>query len=288
MTTFEIDGYTIQYEIVGSGTPLALTPGGRLPARAMRPLAEQLADRYQVLLWDRRNTGASDMYIGGESESAVWADDLAALIAHLGWAPAFIGGASAGCRVSLLTAIRHPEVVRGLVLWSVSGGPFAAQHLGYEYHVPYIMAAERGGIEEVIQHRFRAGQLVRSPRDEERLRAMTSEHFLQTMKQWNRAFYYDRDVPVLGATKEQLRGIAVPTLIFSGGEDHHPREASDALHELLPQSELVECPWEGDEYIAIFSGRHPGNSARDLYPRLEPQIRSFLLRQEAAATATQA
>jgi len=46
----------------------------------------------------------------------------------------------AGCRVSVLAAIRHPQVVRGLALWSVSGGAYGSQVLGYQYHVPYIQA----------------------------------------------------------------------------------------------------------------------------------------------------
>ena len=42
-------------------------------------------------------------------------------------APAWLLGGSAGARVSYLTAVRHPDVVRGLVLWSVSGGGYGAK-----------------------------------------------------------------------------------------------------------------------------------------------------------------
>ena len=41
--------------MLGAGDPLVLTPGGRFSMEypGVRPLAEKLAEQYQVLLWDR-------------------------------------------------------------------------------------------------------------------------------------------------------------------------------------------------------------------------------------------
>jgi 2-hydroxy-6-oxonona-2,4-dienedioate hydrolase len=142
------DGCTIHYEIAGEAGPaIALTPGGREGREPLAPLVAELAQHARVLTWDRRNTGAADLYFGGEgSEQEIWADDLTELLTATGFGPAWLAGGSAGCRVALLTAIRRPEVARGLVLWSASGGFYGSQFLGFQYHVPYIMAAQRAGM----------------------------------------------------------------------------------------------------------------------------------------------
>ncbi len=111
MATADIDGTRIAYEVIGEGTPWAITPGGRFSkdTPGVRELAEALAGHgQQVLIWDRPNTGASDVCFEGASESAMQADRLAGLLEHLGMAPAVIVGGSGGARVSLLTAARHP------------------------------------------------------------------------------------------------------------------------------------------------------------------------------------
>ena len=70
-----------------------------------------------MLIHDRRNCGASDVVIEGEdSEYEILADDLYELLSKLGALPAFVGGSSSGCRLSLLFALRHPEAVRALLL----------------------------------------------------------------------------------------------------------------------------------------------------------------------------
>src|SRR5947208_4720245 len=109
MATVEIDGTTIAYEIIGevagAGTPWVMTPGGRFTKEApgVRELAEALAAQGQrVLIWDRPNTGESDIRFDGASESVMQADFLAGLLVALDFAPAVIVGGSGGARVSLL------------------------------------------------------------------------------------------------------------------------------------------------------------------------------------------
>src|SRR5438552_7991497 len=129
MATVEIDGTTIAYEIIGevagAGTPWVLTPGSRFTKEApgVRELAEALAAHGQrVLVWDRPNTGASDICFRGASESEMQADRLAGLLRALDLAPAIVIGGSGGSRVSLLAAARHPDVASKLAMWWISGG----------------------------------------------------------------------------------------------------------------------------------------------------------------------
>ena len=124
----KIRGVNINYQVLGdTGAWVALSPGGRRDMSGIQTQAAALAALgYRVVIFDRRNCGASDVVIDGdESEYEIWADDVHELLSQLGALPAFVGGSSSGCRTSLLFALRHPSSVRGLLLWRVTGGRFA-------------------------------------------------------------------------------------------------------------------------------------------------------------------
>ncbi len=119
MATCTIDGVTVAYELIGEGRPFVVTPGGRFgkDVAGVRELALGLAGHgNQVLIWDRPNTGASDVCFRGRSESEMQADVLAGLLRELGLAPAVVFGGSGGARVSLLAAARHPDVASRLAM----------------------------------------------------------------------------------------------------------------------------------------------------------------------------
>ncbi len=168
-----IGGCTIRYRVRGEGMPVALTPGGRLGMEVVASTAEALArSGCRVKEWDRVNTGTSDVWIGPGTEHDRWSDDLAELLGRLAMAPAWIAGGSVGATVSLRTAIRHPEVTRGVVVWSVPGGFLSSQRFGYGLHVPFIDAAYRGGMAEVATTDFFAERIAANPANGGRLAAM--------------------------------------------------------------------------------------------------------------------
>src|SRR5271165_3229972 len=119
MSIASIRGVDINYQILGDHGPwLALQPGGRRALSGVKSLAEKLAEAgNRVLIYDRRNTGASGVAFEGNSENEVWVEDLRELLTQLDALPAFIGGSSSGCRLALLFALRYPSAVRGLLLW---------------------------------------------------------------------------------------------------------------------------------------------------------------------------
>ncbi len=274
------DGCEIHFQLLGEGPVLALTPGGRMGGDAVRDTAEALAEHHRVVLWDRRNTGASHVWFGPQPEQLVWADDLAALLRHLELAPAYLAGASAGARVSYLTAIRHPEVAAGLVVWSVSGGPYGSQNLGYQYHTPFINEAVRAGMAGIAETDFFRERIEANPANRQRLLSTSPGEFMAALRAWNESFYPRPDMPVIAATAGDLRQINCPTLIFEGNDDIHPPEAALALHQLVPGSQLSPLPWTRDEWMHRYVGRVQGR-VTDLYPRLAPAITEFVAKVEA-------
>jgi pimeloyl-ACP methyl ester carboxylesterase len=275
MPTIAIDGCTLHYELLGSGPPLVLTPGGRGGLDFVRPLAEKLAAQHRVLIWDRRNCGNSDLWLHrSPAEQEIWADDLAHLLRSLGMAPAILAGGSAGARVSLMTALRHPEVVKALALWSVSGGAYACQVLGYSYHVPFIMAAESGGMEAVAETPFFAERIAMNPGNRARLLAVKPADFIEAMHYWN-TFFYDRpDCPVIGMTHRDLASIQAPTLVIAGNDPIHPKSASDAIARACPNVTHALSAWTQDQFMARYTGRFPG-SAMSLWKHVTPTVLRF-------------
>src|SRR6476469_7968619 len=171
----------IAYELIGEGRPWVITPGGRFSKDdgGIRELAEALAERgNQVLIWDRPNCGESDVCFTGESESAMQADTLAALLTQLGMVPGVIAGGSGGSRVSMLTAARHREVASGLALWWISGGAFGLMSLGLHYCGQSLVNAWQGGMEDVVALPEWEEVLERNPSNRQRFLHQDRHEFI--------------------------------------------------------------------------------------------------------------
>jgi pimeloyl-ACP methyl ester carboxylesterase len=241
MPLANVRGVTINYEVVGSTGPwVALSPGGRRGLVGVQSLAGRIAAAgYRVLIHDRRNCGASDVAIeGAGSEYEIWADDLHALLTQLKALPAFIGGSSSGCRLAILFALRHPGDVRGLLLWRVTGGGVAAKRLAQKYYGEFIAAANQGGMATVCESEHFRERIAERPANRERLMKMDPARFIDAMSNWNRYFIDGADLPIIGATEEQLKSISAPACVVPGNDNSHPHRVGERLAKLLPHCEL--------------------------------------------------
>ena len=249
-----VRGAAIHYVVIGDTGPwVSLSPGGRRPLEAVRSLGTRIAHAgYRVLLHDRRNCGASDVIIDGdESEYDIWADDLHALMSELGALPAHVGGASSGCRMSILFALRHPEAVRSLLLWRVTGGRVAAEHLARQYYTDFIEIAERGGMAAVCDSEFFRERIAARPENRARLMAMDTARFISVMSHWREYFIAGADQPVIGASEEELRSIRVPACIVPGNDFVHARAAGVNVGRLIPGAEVHDIMPPGPDLDEI-------------------------------------
>lgn len=115
MTFIEANGVRLFYESTGEGEPLVLAHGSWGDHHNWDLVVPELARRFRVIAYDRRGHSDSERP-ETQGSFAEDADDLAALIEGLGIAPACVVGNSGGSIVALKCAIRHPEVIRALVL----------------------------------------------------------------------------------------------------------------------------------------------------------------------------
>lgn len=106
------------YEIHGTGQPLILLHGGFGLTGMFGEVLPLLAQGQQVIAADLQGHGRT-ADIDRPLRLEYMADDIAALISHLGFDQADVMGYSMGGGAALRAAIQHPRLVRKLVVVSV-------------------------------------------------------------------------------------------------------------------------------------------------------------------------
>ena len=279
MARIDVNGLSIGYEIVGNGSKAAIiTPGGRFPKESpgVRDLAEQLAQHdYRTVIWDRPNCGESDVCFAGETESILNADTLAALLGRLDMAPALVIGGSAGSRVSLIAAHRHPDVVRKLALVWITGDAVGLAGLVGVYCGGLYTAAKMGGMAAVAADPGLAEPIARNPGNRNRVLSQDLETFCETMQRWGRSFFPEGGSPVPGLLPDDFRQINLPVLIFRSGhsDPHHPRYTTEQVHALIPGAQMVEPPWGDREWLDRMADAENGLFLN--WGKLAPQLAAF-------------
>jgi pimeloyl-ACP methyl ester carboxylesterase len=112
-----VNGLNMYYEIHGTGDPLILLHGGVGGIEMFGPNLQALAKKRKVIAVDFQGHGRT-ADIDRPLRSELMADDMAALMKSLGIEKADVMGNSLGGGIALQIAIRHPELVRKLVLVS--------------------------------------------------------------------------------------------------------------------------------------------------------------------------
>lgn len=115
-TFARVNGVRIAHEVSGrSGPPLVLVHGSWGSHHSWDPVVPALAEHARVVTYDRRGHSDSERP-PGQGHFAEDVDDLAALLAHLDMAPAWVVGNSAGAVITLKLAAARPELLRGLIV----------------------------------------------------------------------------------------------------------------------------------------------------------------------------
>ncbi len=276
MAKIGVNGLSIAYEIIGTGSrTIAITPGGRFAkeTQGVRELAVELAGHgFKVLIWDRPNCGESDVCFDAETESLLNADTYAGLLQALNFGPTLLVGGSAGSRVTLLTAIRHPQAVSGLFLLWITGGIIGLASLATHYCAASAVMARAAGMEAVANLPDWEEPVRRNPGNRARILAQDPDTFVATMQRWADAFFPKSDAPVPGLNPEELAAFTFPVVVLRSGHSdlYHTRETSEALATMIPGAALQEPPWADTEWNERMMSGEPGLFRS--WPKLAPQI----------------
>jgi 3-oxoadipate enol-lactonase len=238
-----INRIRVHYEIAGEGDPVLLINGLSAPAANWGLQVKTLAAHFQVITFDNRGVGETDLPPEPMYTMAQLADDAAGLLRQLKIKRAHVVGASMGGTIAQELALRHPQLVRSLVLacsWAEADARFL--------HVveSWMKLAPRVPVEE--RYRYVLYPWVFGPRFLEKKqnlemafqRALAYPHQTKPEAIERQA----RGVLAWNGTRvPQLGAIRVPTLVLVGKEDVlTPPEFSRTLARLIRRARLAVLP----------------------------------------------
>ena len=226
-----VDELNRYYEIHGRGRPTILLHGAYMTIELMGPILPGLAKSRQVIAVEQQGHGHT-ADIDRPLTYEQMADDTAALLRHLEIDNADVVGYSMGGGIALQMAIRHPDLVRRLVLTSTSfssDGMHAAALEMFPSITPELFAGSP--IEEAYLRT--APKPADFPKLVEKLTQLDTTPFA-----WS---------------EQDIRSIAAPTLIVLGDSDGIRLEHAVELFALrgggvmgdlagLPESQLAVLP----------------------------------------------
>ncbi|MFD7258601.1 alpha/beta fold hydrolase [Streptomyces sp. NPDC059874] len=190
---------------------------------------------YRVITPDLRGYGESPV-VPGKALLADLADDLAALLARLGIERAVVGGVSMGGQIAMELRLRHPGVVRALVLSDTSPVPETEDGKKFRRELAERLLAE--GMEpyadEVIDKMLAPYNVIGMPEAAARVSAMMCATDPEGAAAALRGRAERPDYrPVLAEAAE-------PCLVLVGADDvYTPVAEAEALHALMPHSVLT-------------------------------------------------
>jgi pimeloyl-ACP methyl ester carboxylesterase len=194
----DVNGLKMYYEIHGTGQPLVLLHGAfSAIGTSFDALLPTLAQTRQVIAFDLQGHGRT-ADIDRPLTLEHMADDVVAAIRQLGLKQADIFGYSLGAGVALHVVIRHPDVVRKLVLASVT----------------YTKSGFHPGLVEGMEN-MTADAMAGSPWHAEYLRIAPHPEAFATL--FAKKTQMDRGIQDL--SPETIAAITAPTLLIVGDSD---------------------------------------------------------------------
>jgi pimeloyl-ACP methyl ester carboxylesterase len=234
----DANGINLYYETHGTGRPLVLLHGGLGSGEMFGPVLPALSERHQVIAPDLQGHGRT-ADIDRPIDVRLMADDIAALIEHLGLDKPDVVGYSLGGGVALQVAIKYPALIGRLVAVSAAIRRDAA----------YPELLEQQGQVGAAAAEF----MKDTPMYELYQRvAPRPEDFPRLLDKMGAAMAKDFDFT------EEVRGLQVPTLIVAADADMAPPSHFVEVFNLLDGG-LRDGGWMGE-------GRPKGGHALAILP----------------------
>jgi pimeloyl-ACP methyl ester carboxylesterase len=258
MAIAEVNGQRLYYEDTGGPGPAVIFSHGLFMDHEMfAPQVAALRDRYRCITWDERG------HAGTASETLApftyydSADDLAALLAHLGVGRAVLAGMSQGGFLSLRCALTHPEIVRALILIDTQAGQEDPERL--KGHMQLASAWASNGLSDemaaIIEGIILGDDWAGAAAWKDKWRAIKPVNLLGCM---NTLATRDDVTP-------RLSEIKVPTLVIHGD--------ADAAIE-LDLARTLATGIKGAELVEVHGAGHAANLTHP--ETVNPAIERFL------------
>jgi pimeloyl-ACP methyl ester carboxylesterase len=236
----EVNGVNLYYETLGTGRPLILLHGGLGSGEMFGPILPALSERHLVIAPDLQGHGRT-ADIDRPIDVRLMADDIAALIDHLGLEKPDLVGYSLGGGVAFFTAVKYPQRVGKLVM--------ASAHIRRDAIPPEMLAQQAQVSSAAVEF------MKDTPMYELYQRvAPRPEDFGRLLDKIGEAMSKDFDY------SEEVRGLQVPTMIVCADADMAPPSHYVEAFKLLDGG-LRDGGWMGE-------GRPKGGHALAVLPGL--------------------
>jgi len=232
----ELDIWTEQ---AGEGPDVLLIGGLGDTVESWQFQLDGLADRYRLTAFDNRGAGRTPM---PETPITVehMADDAAGVLRALDLPPAHVAGFSGGSKIAQELALRHPELVRSLVLQSTWPAPDAYLRKWGRF-VRWLV--ECAPSERAFLEGFFLDIYTARAHNDGTVDQIIDDVLAFPHKQASEDLQRSLDAFLGHDTRDRLPQIAAPALVLAGGLDMTSRpELCRAVAELIPgaQFEVME------------------------------------------------
>jgi 3-oxoadipate enol-lactonase len=229
----------IWVEQVGEGPDVLLIGGLGDTVESWQFQLDGLADRYRLTAFDNRGAGRTAMPDGPVSVEAM-ADDAAGVLRALEIPSAHVAGFSGGSHISQELALRHPGLVRSLVLQSTWAemDPYFRSWADFVRWLLEVAPSER-----VVLETFFLWIYTPRAHNDGTVDVIIDEVLAFPHKQTTETVQRHLDAFVTHETTDRLSEITAPTLVLAGGRDMTSRpELCRVVAELIPgaQFEVME------------------------------------------------
>jgi pimeloyl-ACP methyl ester carboxylesterase len=225
------NGLDIYVEQVGHGPDVLLIGGLGDTVESWQFQLDALADRYRLTAFDNRGAGRTAMPDAPVTVE-VMADDAAAVLRALDIPSAHVTGFSGGSIIAQEVALRHPALVRSLVLQSTwpAPDPYLRAWMQFVRWLPEVAPSERAFLEGFFLDIYTA-----RAHNDGTVDAIIDDVLAFPHKQATENVQRHLDAFIRHDTTDRLALIAAPTLVLAGGRDSTSRpELGRAVAELIP------------------------------------------------------
>ncbi len=223
----------LRVTVQGQGAPVVLSHALGLDSRMWDGLAAELAASHLVLRYDQRGHGGSAAPPGPYAIDDL-VDDAARLIREWGRGPVVFVGLSMGGMVGQGLALRHPELLRGLVLANTTSQYPAAAQAMWQQRIAAVEAGGLAAIADMVMERYFSAAFRAAQPD-------AVAGFRATLLRSDAAGYVACCHAVAAVDwLDRLAQLRCPTLVIAGAQDvGAPPAMSQAIAERIAGSELV-------------------------------------------------
>lgn len=243
------DGVRLCFEETGSGNPVIFVHEFAGDLRSFEPQMRHFGKRHRAIAFNARGFPPSDVpeQVSSYAQSRA-ADDILAVLDHVGAPKAHVVGLSMGGFATLHFGLRHPERALSLCIGGCGYGAEPDQREKFRAEADTIAGVIRKDGMAAFAERYAYGPTRvqyenKDPRGHAEFKAMLAQH--SDIGSANTQQGVQKERPSLYALVEEMKRLDVPTLIITGDEDWPCLVPGILMKQSIPSAALAVIPNSG-------------------------------------------